>query len=116
MYSHNSITKAVRNLREKYSFYLAEITRGGIGSVKMCISTGNRKIGRVLNVSLPPVLTCANCSECKYLCYDIKACLQYANVVDARARNLAILRADRDEYFRRIDDKLSRRRTNKFFR
>lgn len=116
MYSHNSITKAVRNLREKYSFYLAKITRDGVGSVKMCISTGNRKIGRVLNVSLPPVLTCANCSECKYLCYDIKACLQYVNVVDARARNLAILRADRDEYFRRIDDKLSRRRTNKFFR
>ena len=116
MYTHNSIRKAVNALREATQGYSAKIARDGVEAVPMAISAGNRKIGRVLNVSLPPVLTCANCSECRFLCYDIKACLQYPNVIDARARNLAILRADRAEYFKRIDDRLSRRRKNKFFR
>ena len=84
---------------------------------KMCISSGNRKIGRVMNVSLPPVLTCANCKECMHICYDIKACLQYPQtVINARMRNYILLLKDRDEYFRRVDEKMRRRRTNKFFR
>lgn len=88
-----------------------------VDQIKMAISKGNRKIGRVMNVSLPPILTCANCSQCKYLCYDVKACLQYPNtVIDARIRNLSILIKDRDEYFHRIDEAMNRRRKNKYFR
>ena len=116
MYKIESVKKAVHDLRETTSSYRAIIRGQGSGAVTMCISKGNRKIGRVMNVSLAPVLTCANCSECKMLCYDIKAVLQYRNVVDARARNTALLLEDRDEYFRRIDDAISRRRLHKFFR
>ena len=88
-----------------------------IDNIKMAISAGNRKIGRVLNVSLPPIMTCANCKECMHFCYDIKACLQYPNtVIDARVRNLVILLKDRDEYFSRIIAKIARRRMNKYFR
>ena len=88
-----------------------------LASIKMCISSGNRKIGRVMNVSLMPVMTCGNCKECKHFCYDIKACLQYPNtVIDARMRNTVLLLRDRDEYFHRIDVAISRRRINKFFR
>ena len=115
-YQMNSVKKAVRSLREATRQY-REIIRGqGSGAVTMCISKGNRKIGRVMNVSLAPVLTCANCSECQFLCYDIKAVLQYKNVVDARARNTALLLEDRAEYFRRIDAAISRRRLHKYFR
>ena len=93
---------------------LAEIP---VEDIKMAISKGNRKIGRVMNVSLPPLLSCANCSGCSKLCYDIKACLQYPDtVIDARMRNLTILQKDREEYFRRINDAISRRRLHKFFR
>ena len=85
--------------------------------IKMCISKGNRKIGKVMNVSLPPVLSCRNCSECKFYCYDVKACLQYpGTVIDARMRNYVILKKDRARYFAEIDKAMSRRRKNKFFR
>ena len=113
MYKFETIQKVVNNLKTRVMFYEAK----EVGDIKMCISDGNKKIGRVLNVSLPPVVTCPNCGQCMKLCYDIKACNQYPNtVVDARARNLAILNKNRDEYFGRIEEKLRRRRKNKFFR
>lgn len=113
MYSKESIKKVINLMNERRAYY-APIA---IDHIKMAISTGNRKIGRVMNVSLPPIMTCANCKECKYLCYDVKACLQYPNtVIDARIRNLSILTKDRNEYFNRIDAAMSRRKKNKFFR
>lgn len=114
MYSNETIHKVTDMLKSKTREYIAQ---GDASAIKMAISKGNRKIGRVMNVSLPPILTCANCKECKYLCYDIKACAQYPNtVIDARAKNLAILRLNRDDFFKRIDDAMNRRRVNKFFR
>ena len=113
MYKNETIRKVINNLKAKVMFYEAK----DVSDIKMCISDGNKKIGRVLNVSLPPIITCPNCSHCQKLCYDIKACNQYPNtVVDARARNLAILNKNRDEYFGRIEDKICRRRKNKYFR
>ena len=113
MYSKESISKVIRQMKEterKYSPW-------PISQIKMTISEGNRKIGKTLNVSLPPIMTCANCSECKYLCYDVKACLQYPNtVIDSRVRNYVILMKDRNEYFNRIQTALNKRKANKFFR
>jgi len=113
MYTLDSIKKAVRLMNEtmqKYENVRAE-------DIKLCISAGNRKIGRVMNVSLPPVVTCSNCDKCKYFCYDIKACLQYPNtVIDARIRNYMILKKDRDAFFNRIHLAMQARRKNKFFR
>lgn len=113
MYSHESISKVVNLMNARRAYYAPV----AVDQIKMAISKGNRKIGRVMNVSLPPIMTCANCKECKYLCYDVKACLQYPNtVIDARIRNLSILIKDRDEYFHRIDEAMNRRRKNKYFR
>jgi len=117
MYQKQTVTKVVNNLRDAVKTYREKIDREGVAAVRLTISRGNVKIGRVMNVSLAPILTCANCSGCMGYCYDVKACNQYPNtVIDARARNTAIMQADRNEYFRRIDDAISRRRTNKFFR
>lgn len=113
MYSLNSIKKMVKLMNDTK----AMLENIGTNSIKMCISKGNRKIGRVMNVSLPPVLACSNCSECKHFCYDIKACLQYPDtVINARMRNYVILMNDRERYFREIDNAMTRRRKNKFFR
>ena len=113
MYSKESIKKVVSQMNARRAYY-APIA---VDNVKMAISAGNRKIGRVMNVSLPPIITCANCKECMYYCYDVKACLQYPNtVIDARMRNLSVLMKDREEYFARIDKKMNARRKNKFFR
>lgn len=113
MYSNDSIRKVLRMMSERKR----ELVADHVENIPMCISNGNRKIGKTLNVSLPPIMTCANCKECKYLCYDVKACLQYPNtVIDARIRNLVILLKDRDEYFNRIQRKLNKRKANKAFR
>jgi len=86
-------------------------------TIKMCISNGNRKIGKVMNVSLMPVKTCGNCKKCKFFCYDIKACAQYSQtVIDARMRNTVLMKRDRDLYFNSIEKKINNRRTNKYFR
>ena len=114
MYSKETLASVTSQLKNRTRDY---IKSGDASAIKMAISKGNRKIGRVMNVSLPPILTCANCKECMCLCYDIKACAQYPDtVIDARARNLAILRLDRDDYFARIDAAMNRRKKNKFFR
>lgn len=112
MYNPESIKKYLAKMTDAIKRYdvipAAELT--------VSVSKGNRKIGRVMNVSIPPIITCANCKECKYLCYDIKANLQYLNVVNSRAKNYSILIRDREQYFSQIESAISRRRTNKFFR
>ena len=114
-YSTTTLTKVIRNLKTRISYW----KRQGIDAIKVCISSGNKKLGRIMNVSLAPIITCANCKECKRLCYDIKACLQYFNILDARARNTALVQlgeAGRAKYFGAIRKAISRRRTNKYFR
>lgn len=114
-YSAESIKKAVDRLNEKLTYYKS---LNNADMIKLCISAGNRKIGRVYNVSLAPIICCKNCSACKHYCYDIKAVLQYANVADARARNTAIVQLDREGFFARIDEFISskKRCQHKYFR
>ena len=60
--------ETIKSMIEK----MAELTRKyrtlPVSEIKLCISNGNVKIGRVMNVSLPPVLSCPNCSECMKIC------------------------------------------------
>lgn len=113
MFKQVTITKMLETMRETESRYATMQA----DDIRMCISSGNRKIGRVMNVSLPPVLSCGQCKECMFLCYDVKACMQYpSTVIDARIRNWSLLKKDRREYFRRIEEKIARRRRNKYFR
>ena len=112
MYQIETIQKTVATARK-----VGETLRANPDALHVRITAGNRKIGRVLNVSLMPVLSCGNCSGCVHYCYDIKACVQYAhNVITARMVNYIMATEHRDEYFAQIDAKLSRRRKNKFFR
>lgn len=112
-YSKESLAKVIQLMTEKKKVY-ASIP---LEEIKLCISKGNVKIGRVMNVSLPPIMTCNHCKECKHYCYDVKACLQYPNtVIDARIRNFSVLMKNRDEYFGRISWAMSRRKKNKYFR
>lgn len=104
--------KAVELIRA----YVADYMSAPLDSLHVSITKGNRKIGRVLNVSLPPVITCCNCSGCLKLCYDIKAVLQYPEVRKARARNYVILMRDRQKYFDEIIETIKRRQKNKYFR
>lgn len=69
---------------------------------KVSISNGNRKMGQIPSVSLPPVITCKNCSTCAKKCYAAKLCRIYKSVREAYNNNLEILKADRDSYFLQV--------------
>lgn len=113
-YQKETIVKVHKTLVELIKAYLAMLAAGI--ALKVSISNGNRKIGKVLNVSIAPLVTCGNCKECSKYCYDLKACLQYENVRNARAKNTAILQFDREEYFYQIENKMKKRRGNFYFR
>ena len=114
-FKHETLKKVVRLLRSAIDFYKTEIETEK--HLAASISTGNVKIGRVINVSLAPILTCGPaCKHCLHFCYDIKACLQYPNVLLARARNTALALYDRQNYFDQIEKAIARRRTNFYFR
>ena len=59
---------------------------------RVSISAGNRKMGAIPSVSLPPIITCPNCKECAKKCYAAKMCRIYPSVKKAYDNNLDILR------------------------
>lgn len=113
MYTNETLKKYYKLMNAK----VAELMQQDVNTFKVTISNGNRKIGRVMNVSTPAGLTCGNCSHCLGYCYDIKANFVYSNtVLPARAKNFVIVMKNRDMFFQQIEDKISRRKANKFFR
>ena len=77
------------------------------------ISKGNRKMGEIKSVSLPPVVTCANNCTCAKKCYAMKMCRIYKNVKASYDRNLEILINDKNEYWNQVSDAMC---TSRFFR
>lgn len=114
MYSKQTLSKYSRMVRKAIADHRKELQNGV--KLKVRFSYGNRKIGKTLNISTAPIITCGNCDKCLHECYDIKACMQYDNVLQARSINTAILFENRDEFFRQIDQKITRRKVNKFVR
>lgn len=111
-HSKESIKKAMDNLRKAMEYYRAL----SFTDLHLHISKGNRKIGMVHNFSMAPGITCANCSGCLAYCYDVKAVLQYPNVVKARAENTALMMRYRSETFAAIDEYISKQKAHKYFR
>lgn len=66
---------------------------------RVSISPGNKKMGFIPSVSLPPVITCASCCKCAEKCYAAKLCRLRPTVKAAYDRNLRILKNDIDGYF-----------------
>lgn len=114
MYSRDTLKKYTSTMKAAIKKYRTDLQTGEV--LKVRFSYGNRKIGKTLNISTAPIITCGNCRECLHECYDIKACMQYENVRNARAINTAILMEDRDEFFQQISEKISRRKVNKYVR
>jgi hypothetical protein len=67
------------------------------------ISKGNMKLGKVANISLPPVLTCRKKVPCASQCYAKKSFRLWPNVKNAWAENLATYQAEPKTYFDEID-------------
>lgn len=112
MYTNDTLKRYHNELEATIEFY----ARFPVETLEICISNGNIKVGNVPNVSLPPIITCGNnCFLCMHKCYDIKACMQYKNVMLARARNYSILLRNYDLYWQQLRNKLAHMKT-KYFR
>lgn len=77
------------------------------------ISRGNRKMGAIPSVSLPPVVTCAAGCPCAKKCYAVKMCRIYKNVKASYQNNLDILQSDPARYW---EDILMAVKTSRYFR
>lgn len=104
MLTIESLKKYHEKLEERIAFYDAI----PLESLTVSISKGNKKVGSVDNVSLPSDKTCPHCKDCQLACYDKKACLQYPNVINARAKNYSIMKRSLEKYFNDIREWLKK--------
>lgn len=112
MYTRKTLRKVTKQLSEKLSRFMGK----DFANLKIHVSKGNKKIGKAYNWSLPPVIGCGNCTECKWFCYAVNSAIRYENVRNAWSENLAMMKLDQKKTFDQIEDFLSHRRAHKFFR
>jgi len=80
------------------------------------ISKGNNKMGKIPNISLPPIVTCNGCEgTCAGKCYAMKFYRIYPLAKKAWDSNLAEWQEDSTAYFSSITSQLNQLRP-KFFR
>jgi hypothetical protein len=104
--SDKSIMKAINAWKTYQDLYID-------GPVKIHISNGNMKLGAIMNISLPPVVTCRNCSTCKHYCYAIRSYNRLPDTAAAWNENYILFLTDPDRYFNEISKAVKLQR---FFR
>jgi len=82
--------------------------------MKTVISKGNKKLGGIPNISLPPVWSCVKGIPCAKGCYAMKAYRMYPNVKTAWNNNLALAKTNRIKYFTDIYDYIRDKKPNYF--
>jgi hypothetical protein len=104
--SNKSINKAITTCKEYMSQHDGE-------PVKIHISAGNMKLGAIMNISLPPVATCHNCSSCKNYCYAVRSYNRLPDTAAAWNENYWLFISNPDKYFNEISKAVKLQR---FFR
>ena len=104
--SAKSINKAITTCKE----YMSQHTWD---DVKIHISAGNMKLGAIMNISLPPVVTCHNCSSCKNYCYAVRSYNRLPDTAAAWIENFLLFITDPVRYFNEISKAV---KTQRFFR
>jgi len=84
--------------------------------VELHVSEGNVKIGNVVSVSLPPVLSCVPGIPCRKKCYALRAWRLYPNTRKAWKENLEIAQQDLAYFERELIANLQKRRSKRYFR
>lgn len=81
--------------------------------LKVSISTGNAKMGKIPSVSLPACITCNQNAPCFKLCYAAKITRLYKTVKNAYENNLHILNNNPALYWEKVKQAAQ---TARFFR
>jgi hypothetical protein len=104
--SNKSINKAITTCKEYMSQHDGD-------DVKIHISAGNMKLGAIMNISLPPVITCHNCRSCKNYCYAVRSYNRFTDTAAGWNENYLLFITDPDRYFNEISSAVKLQR---FFR
>ena len=104
--SDKSIKKAIQNSKDYMS-------QASLDNLKIHISAGNAKLGAIMNISLPPVVTCHNCSSCKHYCYAVRSYNRFTDTAAGWNENYLLFASDPDRYFNEISKAVKLQR---FFR
>jgi hypothetical protein len=67
------------------------------------ISRGNKKMGKIKSVSLPPVVTCRPGVVCVKKCYACKITRVFKNAREAYFRNFRVWLNTPDDYFQQVE-------------
>jgi hypothetical protein len=78
------------------------------------ISEGNRKVGSVPSISLPPIVTCNPRAKCFKDCYVLKSFRIWPDVRKAYQKNLQTYNTDPKTYFDAIDNWIKIRKPTLF--
>jgi hypothetical protein len=108
----NSIA-AIRKACQKSDAYNAAHAGQDPENIKIHISAGNAKLGAIMNISLPPVATCHNCSECMHYCYAVRSYNRFTGTAAGWNENYLLFLTDPVTYFEEISAAVKRQR---FFR
>ncbi len=82
-------------------------------AIHIHISGGNSKLGGIMNISLPPVVTCSNCGSCSKYCYAIRSYNRFTGTAAGWNENYLLFLSDPDRYFNEISAAV---KTQRFFR
>ena len=82
-------------------------------AVRIHISSGNNKLGAIMNISLPPVVTCHNCATCKHYCYAVRTYNRFTDTANGWNENYLLFLTDPTVYFASISYAV---RLQRFFR
>ena len=83
---------------------------------EVVISRKNSKMGVIPSVSVTPILSCGNCTQCREYCYALDSYTTYPTVAPAWDSNLLLYLTDPDAYFESISAWISKARHLPFFR
>jgi len=78
---------------------------------QLVISKENTKLGRIPNISLPPIISCQKNVECASSgCYSFKHYKRFDSVKAARWHNWFIWEENPDTYFEQLDEFISKKK------
>lgn len=112
--NHNNSANTIKRIFTAYERVLDTMSADSLPAVH--VSIGNSKIGRTMNVSTAPVVTCSSCAmcgQCAKSCYAVRACARLglsdtSALKNAWLINTAILFSDRNKFFADIETAVER--------
>ena len=95
---------AIKKVCDSSKAYNASHAGQDPATMKIHISAGNNKLGSIMNISLPPVVTCHNCSSCKSYCYAVRSYNRFTSTAACWNENYLLFLTDPESYFNKISD------------